>query len=833
MPISAGTRFGPYAIAEPIGSGGMGEVYRARDTTLDREVAIKVLPALFTDDANRIARFEREAKTLAALNHPNIAHIYGLERSDGTTALVMELIEGPTLAERIAQGRVPVDEALRIAMQIADALEAAHERGIVHRDLKPANIKIAPDGTAKVLDFGIAKAVDARGATGPGPAALTTPAMTEAGIVLGTAAYMSPEQARGKFVDQRTDIWAFGCVLYEMLTGRPAFLGEDVTSTLARVLEAGADLDALPGGVPASVRRTLELCLEKNARKRIADVRDVKLALAGAFSVEAPAQQRRSRSLPMAAAVVAAALLAGAAVWVLRSPGAPEPKVVTRFEYRLPAGVDLRVPSTSVLSIAPNGEFFAVNGTGGIHVRRLRDFEARVVAGTADERSGAVPEVAVSPDGRDVAHLRGPPGKLMRVSIERGSAVAVADVPPIIPFGLSWERDGTMLYGEPDGIWRVSENGGTPKQVIETRPPEQVYGPRLLPGGEWMLFTLTSASGPGRWNEADIVIQSLKSGERRILRSGGFDARYLPTGHMTYVSGNTLFGATFDLSTLKLGDERVALIQGLRTADPPVGGAGFYAVADNGTLVYIPETSARAAKPERPRRSLVWVDRAGKTTPLPVPPDDYTMARISPDGTKIALVVGSAFPQTDPLPDIYVFDLPTGNLSQVTFDPLSDDGPVWSRDGSRIFYRSRINDPRAATISSVSVVGGEPAPVVRAEGSGRQLPWSISPDGNTLLLVDGISFEDVNLATVGLQPGDRIKPLLDTNDIVTEPSLSRDGQWMVYAEGPDSDTRIGIRPYPDVRQRRQPIGSGRNPVFSPDGSEILFFDGNGFTAAPV
>src|SRR5499427_8003523 len=312
MPISVGTRFGAYEVTSSLGSGGMGEVYRARDTNLKRDVSLKTLPPAVANDADRLARFQREAEVLASLNHPNIAHIYGLERSEGTTALAMELIEGQTLDERISQGRIPVEEALRIANQIADALEAAHERGIVHRDLKPANIKLRPDGIVKVLDFGIAKALDPRATTGPGPAALTTPAMTEAGFVLGTAAYMSPEQARGKAVDRRTDIWAFGCVLYEMLTGKPAFLGEDVTTTLALVLQGSADLSALPSNVSASVRRTLELCFEKDARKRIADMHDVKLGLGGAFAATAPtpaAQPLWRRALPAAAAIVIGAIV--------------------------------------------------------------------------------------------------------------------------------------------------------------------------------------------------------------------------------------------------------------------------------------------------------------------------------------------------------------------------------------------------------------------------------------------------------------------------------------------------------------------------------------------
>src|SRR5215468_4000929 len=320
-----GQNLSHYRVSARLGAGGMGEVYRATDTKLRREVALKVLPQSVATDPQRLARFEREAQFLAALNHPNIAAIYGFEDSDSTRALVIELVEGSTLAERIAQAAIPVGEALPLARQIAEALEYAHERSIVHRDLKPANVKIKPDGTVKVLDFGLAKALDPRFITGPGPAALTTPAMTEAGFILGTAAYMSPEQARGKFVDQRTDIWAFGCVLYEMLTGKPAFLGEDVTSTLARVLEVGANLSALPTGIPPAVRRTLELCLEKDARKRIADMRDVKLALAGTFTAGAAAPPVRRLALPIAAAVVAGAL-GGLAGWLVKPAPAPEPK---------------------------------------------------------------------------------------------------------------------------------------------------------------------------------------------------------------------------------------------------------------------------------------------------------------------------------------------------------------------------------------------------------------------------------------------------------------------------------------------------------------------------
>jgi len=828
MSIAPGTRFGTYQIAEPIGSGGMGEVYRARDTTLGRDVAIKVLPASFSNDTMRVARFEQEAKTLASLNQANIAHIYGLERSDGSTGIVMELVDGTTLAERLGQGPIPVDEALQIAAQIADALEAAHERGIVHRDLKPANVKIRPDGTIKVLDFGIAKALDPRFLTGPGPAALTTPAMTEAGFILGTAAYMSPEQARGKFVDQRTDVWAFGCVLYEMLTGKPAFLGEDVTSTLARVLEVPAKLDALPAHVPPVVRRTLELCLEKDARKRIADMRDVKLALAGTFAVGTPAgRPSRGRALSIAGVVVATALLAGAAGWLLRPVPSPERRIVTRFSTVVPARTAVVTSFTPVLGIAPSGEFFALDGDDGIYIRRMGDNEARVIPGTRDVGGDAV----VSPNGREVAYFRGPPVQLVKIAVDGGTPIVLADA-ATLPLGLAWESDGTLLFGQTDGFWRVSQNGGKPERIVQIQPPEQAAGPHLLPGGQWLLFSVTKSNGANRWNEADIVIQSLKTGERRVLRSGGFDARYLPTGHITYVFQNVLFASAFDLDTLKLGDERVALVQNLQTAAAtPTGGSAFYAVASNGTLVTIPGSGQPRG---RPQRNLVWVDRDGKATPLAVRPDDYTMARLSPDGSKIALVVGSTLPATDPPPDIYVFDLKTENLRQLTFNPQADDGPVWSRDGERIYYRAYKDG--VGSVVAIPTDGGTPEFLANSDVGFNPLPWSISADGRTLVLLDAVSLQKVQLATLEIGNGAKLKPLLPQVPFASEPALSPNGQWLTYYEASSTtslDTEINVRPFPDVGQQRRPVGPGLNPVFSADGAEIFLFDRAGLSVADV
>jgi Tol biopolymer transport system component len=653
--------------------------------------------------------------------------------------------------------------------------------------------------------------------------------MTEAGFILGTAAYMSPEQARGRFVDQRTDIWAFGCVLYEMLTGKPAFLGEDVTSTLARVLETPAKLDALPADVPPAVRRTLELCLEKDARKRIADMRDVQLALAGTFAVAALSAAPQRRALPIAAAVAAVAL-AGAAAWLLKPAPAADPKIITRFNYTLPAGITLRNTPRPVLDIAPNGEFFAFNGSDGIRVRRMGEIDSHVIPGTARPLVDPV----ISPDGREVAYFEVPPPiKLVKVAIGGGAPVVLAE-PLQTPFGLSWEPDGTLYYAQPDGIWRVSHNGDKPKHVIDTANG-QAYGPQLLPGGEWLLFTLAKTGSVNRWNDADIVIQSLKSGERRVLRSGGFDARYLPSGYITYAFQNVLFASAFDPTTLKIDDERVALVQGVQSAGlAPLGGSGssFYAVSNNGTLVFVPGTAG--PDPVRPQRTLAWVDRDGKATPLPVRPDNYTMARLSPDGTRIALVVGSALPASDPPPDIYVYDLKTENLTQLTFSPESDDGPVWSRDGSRIFYRANKNG--VGIVTAVSADGGTPEPLARSESGDYPLAWSVSPDGERLLLVNATTVQDVNLATVDIGKDNTVKPLLDLAENVAEPSLSPNGQWLLYYEYRDPsarDAEVDIRPFPDVRQQRRPVAPGMHPIFSADGSEIFFFDGGGLSVAPV
>jgi len=661
MTLPAGTRLGPYEIASPIGAGGMGEVYRAVDTTLGRQVAIKILPETFAHDAERLARFEREARTLAALNHPNIAQIYGLERSEVVVsgfsrtipALVLELVEGPTLADRIAAGRIPVDETLAIARQIVDALEAAHEHGIVHRDLKPANIKVREDGTVKVLDFGLAKLAQA---PGPGPQApdftasptITSPAMTQLGVILGTAAYMSPEQARGKAVDKRADIWAFGCVLFEMLTGRRAFEGDDVSDTLAAVLRAEPDWSKVPPSIPRTLVRLAKRCLQKDRAKRLRDIADARLDVEEALT--APLEESRTaaastrisfvrRLLPYAAVAVGSAAAAAYAVW-MRQPAIEQP--VVRVAISLPA--DQQFPAFNnrrVLALSPAGTHLTYVANSRLYLRALDQLEAVALRGT--EAPSNAPDAGprnpfFAPDGQSIGFWQG--GQLKKVSVSGGAPITLCDAE--IPWGAMWGADDTILYGQGEkGIWSVPSAGGVPTLIIPVEAGEQAYGPQALPGGDWVMFTLLP-KGAASWNDAQIVAQSLKSSQRRVLIKGGRDAHYLTTGHLLYGLKGNLLVVPFDSARLDVAGGPVPLVEGIASAIST--GALQFAVGEDGTLAYV---SARAGIN---KGTPVWVSGEGRelaalssnTLSNPLFP------RLSPDGRRLALAIDG---------DLWVYDV--------------------------------------------------------------------------------------------------------------------------------------------------------------------------------
>jgi serine/threonine-protein kinase len=815
MALNAGVRFGPYEITAPLGAGGMGEVYRARDTELGREAAIKILPPALASDAARVARFEQEAKTLASLNHPHIAQIYGLERSGTTTALVMELVEGPTLVERLSRGALPVSEALEIATQIADALEAAHERGIVHRDLKPGNIKLTQNGAVKVLDFGIAKALDTRQASGPGPAALTTPAMTEAGFVLGTAAYMSPEQARGKSVDERTDVWAFGCVLYEMLTGEAAFLGEDVTSTLARVLEVSPPLTALPARLSPAVRRTLELCLEKDPRKRLADMRDVRLALAGAFAPTQPKQPLWRRALPAAAMLVLGLLVASAYFTSLRAPTAPVESApapaVSRFTITPPATAPLSNLGDLDLTISPDGKRIAywsqqpTSGNVELYVRELDALEARAVPGTTHSAQGAR-NLFFSPDGASIGY-RTPDNAVVSVAIDGRPPLKIVDRVAPTFLGGWWSPDNSVIFSSGLRIERTSATGGgTPEPLMPARQPGQgqMAAPVLLPGGRAVLFHAFGDSAGDR-----VAVLDLETGEEKTVVEGGSNPAYVDTGHLVFARGDTLMAVPFEASELAVTGEPVALVQGIRRT---AAGATDYAIAANGTLVYVPGTAQSVAE-----MAVVWVDRAGQVTGRAVPelvanPRD---PRLSPDGQRLLLVTGA-----DDDGDLWSYDLrgrPPIPLA------LSNDNrfPVWSPDGRQV----------ALLVFGTGVVtlaadGSERTPrPLRAGGFG---PSAWSADGELIL-----TRARGDIAATPAEPTGEVRDIVASDSGEGDPALSPDGRWLAYRSNRTGQNEIWVQGYPDGVAVRVSSDGGYEPLWSADGRELFYRQNDAMMAVAV
>jgi Tol biopolymer transport system component/tRNA A-37 threonylcarbamoyl transferase component Bud32 len=822
MSLDPGSRFGTYDVEALIGAGGMGDVYRATDTALKRRVALKVLSESFVGDPNRLARLQREAELLAALNHANIAHIYGIERSGGTTALVMELVEGDTLATRLAQGPLPPSDALGVALQIVAALEAAHEQRIVHRDLKPANIKVKSDGTVKVLDFGIAKALDARAISGSQPPVLTTPAMTEAGVVLGTAAYMSPEQARGKPVDKRADVWAFGCVLYEMLTGRPAFAGDDVTTTLARVLEREPDLGALPRGLAPGVRQALELCLQKDPKKRLRDIGDVRLALEGGLaapaapSAAAPAWRR---AWPIAAALVVGALFAGAfLLWNQRPPQTAAPAAalpVSRFVITPPASAPLSNLAGYDVIISPDGKriaYFSQDPAGSgrtqLYVRELDGLEARPIQG-ADASGAGNLNPFFSPDGKWIAY-RQPQKGIVRVSVEGAPSIKLADDPQTFVGG-DWGADDTIVYSTGNDIWRMSAGGGGDKKSLTPHDEAQIVtglaSPTLLPGGRAVLF--------GRIDGAveRVGVLDLTTGEQKILVEGGQNPTYVAaTGHLVFARGTTLMAAPFDAAELSLTGEPVALIQGVR--HPSSQNAADYALSQNGTLVYVPDDGQMAGA----GFAVVWVDRAGRVVgkALEEVVDTARDPRLSPDETRLVLSTGNFGDGS-----IWVYDL-RGRPPIPLAVGGGSRGPVWSPDGKRIaFLRVSVQPPGIyTTLSDGSMLNPEP---LRANGL-RGLPAVWSSSGELILVTQGSGSADI-VATAAAPEGE-VRPIVATNDFEIDPALSPDGRWLAYASNRTGEPEIWVKRYPDGVPVRVSRSGGFEPVWSTDGKELFFLQGN-------
>ena len=823
MALILGTRLGVYEVTAQIGEGGMGEVYRARDTRLKRDVALKILPESFASDPDRLARFQREAEVLASLSHPNIAVIYGLEESNATRALVMELVDGETLADRIARGPISIDEALPIAKQIAEALEAAHEQGIIHRDLKPANIKVPEDGTVKVLDFGLAKAVDP--ATGSSPGASMSPTLslhaTMAGVILGTAAYMSPEQARGKTVDKRADIWAFGAVLYEMLTGTRAFDDEDVSMTLSKVLQREPDFDALPPTVPARVGQALRVCLRKDPKQRAGDIRDVRLALEGAFettipgtAAPAPAIQPRPlwrRALPVVAAAVVVSAMVGAAAWTLKPT---PPLAISRFTFALPEGQQFAVINSQSLALSPDGTRLVYVANSQLYLRSMSDLEARPIPGA--QVRGAPFDPVFSPDGQSIAFFSQVDRAVKKIAVSGGAAVTICPVDDAQRvLGMTWDAGG-IVFGQAKGIMRVAANGGQPEVLVSSKDGELVYGPQVLPGGEWVLFTVASAATTEAWDKAQIVVQSLKSSERKTLVSGGSDARYLPTGHLVYALGGVLFAVPFDLRRLAVTGGPVPIVEGVKRSQG-ITGAAHFSVSSTGSLVFVPGPASTSSA----QSDLALVDRNGAVQPLKLPPGAYEYPRLSPDGKRIAFGTDNG---KDAI--VWIYDVAGARSArQITLGGRNR-VPVWSADGERVAFQSdRDGDlglfwQRADGTSAAERL-------TAPDKDTAHVPESWSPDGKTLLFsvakgssyaVAALSLTDKKVTPVGgIQ-----------SPFPPAATFSPDGRWVAYsatAPGPPTGS-LFVQPFPTTGAT-YPISSGFHPMWSADGRELFYVTGAG------
>jgi eukaryotic-like serine/threonine-protein kinase len=808
----------------------MGEVWRARDKKLGREIALKTLPDEFARDTDRLARFEREARMLASLNHPNIASVYGLEESSGTRFIVLELIEGETLADILHRGPIETEEALRFALQIAAAIEAAHEKGVIHRDLKPANIKITPDRKVKVLDFGLAKAFEAD----PSESSLSNSptlsmAATAKGIILGTAAYMSPEQARATGVDNRTDVWAFGCVLYEMLTGRQAFRGAMVSDILASVLARDPDYTALPGRIHPRIRELIQRCLEKDPKARWQAIGDVRVEIerilaSGEFT--APAESgavltSKARVRLLAPWTVAAALLAAAAVWAFKPVPPPDPRPIVRFEYLIPGGVNQAFRNTGrpIVTFSPDGRHFIYNTVGGVYLRSLDSLSGRLIPGTENALANPIS----SPDGEWVAYwvAEGQPGTLRKIGIAGGAPVTIG--PASNPFGASWGKDGTILFAQPEGIMRVSSDGGTPQMVIKTKDGEQAYGPSMLPDGKTVLYSVTRVRGGTRWDQAEIVAQAIGSSAPAVLLRGGSDARYVPTGHLVYAVGDVLFAVAFDLSKLQVKGGPVPIVTGVQRASAAAQatGAANFGFSDRGTLVYLNSTAAPAAI----QTTVGIVDRNGAIHRLDVPPAVYRNPRVSPDGRQIAVETISDTGQSI----IWVYDLAGGKAIRRLTQDGNNTRPAWTRDGKKIAYSSDREKPSGIFLQPADG-SGLPERLTSAEENYAHFPESWSPDGRVLsmavvhLPAGGSSWA---LWTLSLDdPGKKPKLFYDvptSNEFGS--NFSPDGKWIAYAsnEGPDVQFGIYVQPYPPTGVKYQISRSGGAwPVWAPNGAELIY-----------
>jgi len=811
-----GTELSHFRVKSKIGAGGMGEVYRATDTKLGREVALKVLPEGFSRDADRLARFKREAQLLASLNHPNIAAIYGLEDADGVRALVMELVEGPTLAERIERGPIPPEEALPIARQIAEALEYAHERGIVHRDLKPANIKITPEGATKVLDFGLAKALTSD-EPGLDPSNSPTMAMTQAGFIVGTAAYMAPEQAKGRPTDRRADIWAFGCVFYEMLSGRKAFIGETVSDILAAVLRSDPDWSALPAATPASIQRLLRRSIIKEPRQRLRDMGEARIAieetLSGTSADDAPAigdgdggigtrSSLLRRALPWALGANAL-LFAAISAWLVFQPKSPQP--IFRYSILPPENQVFRYGGE--MSLSPDGHYLefvtqSAPGKQSLWVQPLDSLTAVPIDGT-----GGANAPFWSPDSKELGFNAG--GKLEKFAIAGGQPQVLCD--KCVASAADWNRDGVILFMSLSngGLYRVPDTGGVPTLVVAPNPArhETSYrSPEFLPDGRHFLFQAQTSDKSAKF----IAVGSLDSRSVAYLGQGSSQASYAAPGYLLYMEQNALMARPFDTKALRFTGPEVPIAQNVGQS---AGGFGFFSVSPAGVLTYA-TGSLTTTGTGTATSQMTWYSRDGKKLDTIGQPDIYTDPALSQDGSRVAVAIGEQGAR-----NIWILDTKRGTASRLTFSSEDDIDPAWQSDGSQILFASH----REGDIYQKAANGlGNEQLLFQSKSEGKR-PDDVSPDGRYAIYDAQISAASDELWALPLV-GER-KPFALVQGIFFANSarFSPSGRYVAYTSYETGRPEIYVETFPQPTGKWQISATGGwQPMWRHDGKELYY-----------
>lgn len=795
MHLTPGFRLGSYEILAPLGAGGMGEVYRAKDTKLDREVAIKVLPAAVEHDRERLARFDREARVLASLNHPNIAQIYGLEEAGDSHSLVMELVAGSTLS--VPQ---PIETALCYAKQIAEALEAAHEKDIIHRDLKPANIMITPTGIVKVLDFGLASVLSRQAGNDPTNSSTMTMGATQAGMILGTASYMSPEQARGLSVDRRADIWAFGVVLYEMLTGRRIFHGETVAETLAAVLGAKIDWSLLPAGTPPAVRRLLSRCLERNPMRRLRDVGDARLELE--LADEPVVVEHKSSLAKRWLPWIAATAIVGTVLALALSDKSAAPQGPVQH-WTLGHQDQLQV--INLLALSRDGTRVGFNATVGgktrIFLRVLDQHEVKPIPDSDD-----TDYFDFSPDGQWIAYLSG--SKVKKTPVTGGASVTLCDGASFN--GITWTDRESIIFSNGKSLMQVPASGGAPQTI--TTPDNQKgetshLDPRYIPGAGAVLFTI---SAPASGESANLAVLDLKTGAYHVVVNGGSDPRYVPTGHLVYLRGSTLFAVPFNVRTLAVAGAERPVIEGVAPL------SGSYAFSDGGLLAYL------LGDAQYDKSQLMWVDRNGVQQASTGPPRLWGNGQISPDGSRLA---ASIVRETRAGTDIWVYDLQRGMLTRLTFEG-DNDNPVWTPDGRRVAFRSLMRGTQGL-YQIPADASGKPELLLAAKTNSTISPTSWAPDGKALVYVEADADAKTRLWVLplaGRNGQNQPYPFHDASANEGAGEVSPDGRWLAYRSEETGSAEIYVQAFP-VSGRKIRISSqgGIRPRWSANGRELFYW----------